>query len=232
MKRFVTYGILAAIAFAAVAFAKTMPTTTCGPITREAAYRAALTQYANDDGSSGFMPIPYILAQDSKPLSPPSFTAPPVVQVTPAPPPQNTLLLGDYANAVLQWMQPILAPIIAGFIVDVLIKIRTMLGQSTTEAQRAKLFEMAQNGTNLAIHQAGANMAGKMPVQIRSAVMAQAVDYVQAHGSDTIKALGLDPTDPKAVQAIQGRVATILALKEQSAEVVPEAKTLVVKTSV
>lgn len=160
---------------------------------------------------------------------PPAFIAqndaaatPAVVQVTP---PKNTVLLGDYANAVLQWMLPILAPILAGFIVDALIKFRQKLGQTTSDAQREKLFEMAQNGVNLATHQLGQSLTGKLPVQVQSQVMAQAVDYVQAHGSDTIKALGLDPTDPKAVEAIKGRVATILANKEQVA-VIPVVQTV------
>lgn len=128
---------------------------------------------------------------------------------------QQTVLLGNYASSILQWMLPIIAPVVAAFLVDALIKLRQMLGQTTSEAQRAKLQEMAENAVNLAGHELGKDLKGKISVPDKSAVMAKAVDYIQFHGADTIKALsGIDPTDPKAVQALQARVATILASKE------------------
>jgi hypothetical protein len=110
-------------------------------------------------------------------------------------------------------MLPILAPVIAAFMVDALIKLRQMLGQNTSDAQREKLQQMSENAVNLAGHQLNHDLSGKLPMPARNEVMAMAVDYVQAHGSDTIKALGLDPTDPKAVEAIKGRIATIMANK-------------------
>lgn len=136
--------------------------------------------------------------------------APPIVTVSQ---PKPTVMLGDYAGAALEWMLPILAPVIAAFLVDALIKLRQMLGQTTNDAQRDKLQQMTENAVNLAGHQLNHDLAGKLPLQSRNEIMAMATDYVQAHGSETIKALGLDPTDPKAVEAIKGRIATVLENK-------------------
>jgi hypothetical protein len=169
-------------------------------------------------------PMPTFRLAESKPTPPEVPTPLPQIMVAPqnydeVPPvvtvsqPKPTVLLGDYAGAALEWMLPILAPVIAGFLVDALIKLRQRLGQSTSEAQRDKLQQMAENAVNLAGHQLNHDLSGKLPMPARNEVMAMAVDYVQAHGSDTIKALGLDPTDPKAVEAIKGRIATIMANK-------------------
>lgn len=205
---------------------------------RPAVYHV-LSAYAADRPSDEWMPgtnmmighdpaiinVPYQIAGDATqsiptplPPPPPIMIAPqnfdqaaPVIQMTP---PKQTLLLGDYASAALEWLLPILAPVLAAFMVDALIKLRGYLGQSTSDAQRDKLQQMTENAVNLALHEGAHNLAGKMPVEVNSQVMARAVDYVQAHGADTLKALGVDPTSPSAVEAIKGRVATILANKQ------------------
>ena len=118
-------------------------------------------------------------------------------------------LNSDIANAAMQWLWPILMPILAGFIVDALIKIRAYFGQTTSDAQRDKLQQIAENGLNLAQHKLNAVAAGA-PLPTKQQIMAEAVDYVQAHGADTIKALGMDPTDPKTVEAIKGHVSTLM----------------------
>jgi hypothetical protein len=122
-------------------------------------------------------------------------------------------LSADYANAALQWMLPIIAPILAALIADLIIKVRAYFGQQTTDTQRDRIQQMAENGVNLAAHKLNvAASTGHLPT--KEQLMAEAVDYVQAHGTDTLKALGMDPTDAKTVDAIKGRVATILAQKQ------------------
>lgn len=214
MRKFLMFGIMCVLTIGSV----------------RADYRPALFEYAQTTESRtlpGVINVPYRQIDDltktiPTPLPPPvlqlpqeNFDQPPPVVTVSQPKP--TVMMGDYAASALEWMLPILAPIVAGFIVDALLKVRTALGQTTTAAQRDKLQQMAENAVNLAAHEAGHDLAAKWPVQINSQVMARAVDYVQAHGADTIKKLGLDPTDPKAVEAIRGRVATILANKAQPA---------------
>ena len=148
---------------------------------------------------------------------PPKFDVPLTYDGVVSPTAQKPLW-ADYANSALDWMLPIIAPILAALIADLVIKIRTYFGQSTSDAQRDKIKDMAENGVNLAAHELGKDLqSGKLSLPDRSQIMAAAVDYVQAHGADTIKALGLDPTDPKAVQAIKGHIATIIAGKQADA---------------
>lgn len=230
--RFLKVGIVcAALALAAAVAVAKMPS---GPlVAKQTIYHPVLFQYAEPPSQQlnttefqilpGVINVPYRQAENiPTPLPPPIVQvpaanydgAPPVIQMTE---PKQTVMLGDYAASALQWMLPLLAPIIAAFLVDVLIKVRQRLGISTSDAQRDKLQQMAENAVNLSSHKLGQDLTGKLPVQVKSQVMAQAVDYVQAHGADTIKALGLDPTDPKTVEALQGRIATILADKEAAA---------------
>jgi hypothetical protein len=45
---------------------------------------------------------------------------------------------------------------------------------------------------------------------VKSQVISDAIAYTQEHGKDTIKALGLDASDPKAVEAIRARIQTAI----------------------
>jgi len=108
----------------------------------------------------------------------------------------------------------VIAMIIAPFIVDLIVKIRTFFGQQTSDAQRERIRQMAENATNLALHRMGTIVSGQMPIPTKEQVMAEAVDYVLAHGKETLVALGADPTDERTVQAIRGHISTVLAQKE------------------
>lgn len=167
--------------------------------------RLVASPIADDFSKSIPTPLPQVMTYDAQPGG--------VTVETTAPP----KLAADYASAALQWLMPIVVPIVAGFLVDLIIKVRTYFGQKTTDDQRDRLRSIAENGTNLALHKLDLTVQGKIQLPSKESVMAEAADYVQAHGADTIKALGMDPTDPTTVQAIKGHISTILANKEAAA---------------
>jgi hypothetical protein len=76
---------------------------------------------------------------------------------------------------------------------------------------RARLQEMVVNGLNISAPAVEKQLAGKGQVEIKNAVVSSAVAYVQAHGADEIKALGLDPQSGAAVEAIRARIETAVA---------------------
>jgi hypothetical protein len=131
--------------------------------------------------------------------------------------PKQTVAFGDYAGAILQWMLPILLPLITVMAGDLYVQLRTKLGLTTTDAQRDKFGEIVANGVALGAHDARASLAGKMTFEVKDQIMATAVGYAKAHAADTIKVLGLDPTSPEAEEAIRARVAKFLADAEVAA---------------
>jgi hypothetical protein len=127
---------------------------------------------------------------------------------------------GDYAGAIIEWMVPILMPLIAAALVDLYVKLRARLGLTTSDAQRAKFQEIVENGVALGAHDAQANLSGKLTYEVKNQVMASAVAYAKEHGSDTLKAIGVDPTSPAAEEAIRARAAKMLANLDAAATAV------------
>lgn len=153
------------------------------------------------------IPDQVVLAQADQPFASPPHTAPTVTVAMP----KETVAFGDYAGAILQWMLPILLPIISGILLDLYVKLRAKLGLSTSDAQRQTFQEIVSNGVALGAHDARASLAGKLNFEVKDQIMATAVAYTKAHGADTIKVLGLDPASPEAEEAIRARVAKLLS---------------------
>jgi hypothetical protein len=84
-------------------------------------------------------------------------------------------------------------------------------GIQGTELLSDKLDRILLNGINSGAAVVTTNMAGKGQIEIKNAVVAEAVAYTQAHGADTIKQLGLDPNSGAAVEAIKARIETAIA---------------------
>jgi hypothetical protein len=124
---------------------------------------------------------------------------------------KESVAFGDYAGAIIEWMVPIILPLIALMAGDLYMLLRTKLGLSTTDAQRDKFGEIVANGVALGAHDAQTNLAGKMTYDVKNQVMATAVAYAKTHGADTLKVLGVDPTSAEAEEAIRARVAKFLA---------------------
>lgn len=119
--------------------------------------------------------------------------------------------VGSMSADVLNWVVSITLPIVGAVITGWLTRVFQQVGISMSDAQRSRLQEIVVNGINVGAHQAEAALKGAAPIAVKNQAIAHAVEYVQQHGADTLKALGFDPHDAKTVQAIQARVLTAIA---------------------
>ena len=114
---------------------------------------------------------------------------------------------GSLAGELLMWLVLLVGAPLAGLIAVWVIRLLKKLGVEVSDADRARLQEMVENGLALAAQRAQANLKEKLPLNIKSAVAVDALQYVQDHGAETLKILGFDPKDPIAIEAVQARIA-------------------------
>lgn len=124
---------------------------------------------------------------------------------------ETTISVGTLAGQLLNWVMLAFSGPIGGMVVWILVRLLKQLGINATDALRARLQEIVVNGLNAGARAVEQDVAGRGRVEIKNAVLANAVAYTQAHGADTIKALGLDPESGAAVEAIKARIETAIA---------------------
>lgn len=119
---------------------------------------------------------------------------------------------GTLAAGIIEWLQVAFGTVLAGIGSLILIKIRTYFGIQTTEAQKAALQAIIVNGINAAAAEVAEKLKKdpSLDFDVKGEVMAKTIEYAQAHGSQTITALGLDPKSGDAVDAIKARIETAL----------------------
>jgi hypothetical protein len=138
-------------------------------------------------------------------------------QAIPAAPGISPIGSPTYVNAgslsadVLNFVVAVTLPIVSAVVTGWIVRLFQMVGVNMTDAQRARLQEMVVNGIHAGTAQAESALQGAPPIAVKNQAIAHAVEYVQQHGQDTLKALGLNPNDPAAVQAIQARVLSAIA---------------------
>ena len=118
---------------------------------------------------------------------------------------------GTIAGEVLTWVTTVFGGLISTVLTGLLVRWLQKANIDLTEAQRDKLQGIIVNGLNLGAAQAQKDLAGKGDVEIKNQAVAFAIDYVKAHGADTLKALGADPNSPKFQQAVRARIETAIA---------------------
>ena len=156
---------------------------------------------------------PPISAPIPTPVAAPVTTAPPAsspVTVSSGPGGETTVSVGTLAGEALSLILSLLSLPIGAYVVVILQRVFTNLKIPMTDASRARIKQMAVNAVNLVAANAPQELAGHGNVAIRNAALAQAVQYVQTHGADDIKKLGLDPTSPKAQEAIRAWIETVI----------------------
>jgi 4-amino-4-deoxy-L-arabinose transferase-like glycosyltransferase len=124
---------------------------------------------------------------------------------------ETTISVGTLAGQVLTWLAAAFAVPIGTLLTLWLKRLFTLAGVQVTTQMRDQLQQIVVNGLNAAAKNATTQLAGKAPIEIKNQLVADAVKYTQAHGADTIKALGLDPQSGEAVQAIKARIETAIA---------------------
>jgi hypothetical protein len=127
------------------------------------------------------------------------------VVVAPAPAIIDT---GTVGGQVLTWVMATFGTTIGAALTALIWRLLQKAGIQANDALRARLQDIVVNGLNLAAKAAETELAGKGKIEVKNAIAADAVRYAQAHGAETIKALGLDPTSPQAVEAIKARIET------------------------
>lgn len=132
-----------------------------------------------------------------------SLPAPVVVQQAPK---VAHLPLGEYLGDVLEYIATFFGTVISTLVVAWLSRVFKNAGIQVTDQLRDRLQELVVNGVNLAAAEAADKLKGKGEIDVKNQLLARTVTYVQDHGADTLKKLGVDPKDPKFVEAVQARI--------------------------
>lgn len=159
-----------------------------------------------------FAPMTVVLAQSpATAVTAPGTASQTAVSTTGAVTSDTTISIGTIAGQVLTWIAAAFALPIGTVLTMWLMRLFKLAGVQVTDQMKDQLQGIVVNGINAAAANATLQAAGKGTVAIKSQVVADAVTYVQRHGAETIKALGLDPQSGEAVEAIKARIATAIA---------------------
>ena len=118
--------------------------------------------------------------------------------------------VGTLGSEVLKWVLSATIPVIGVAVTGWISRAFQQAGVNMSDAARARLQEMVVNGLNAGAAVAVQHVSETSPVAIKNAAAGHALQYVLAHGADTLKALGLNPDDEKTKQAIQARIETAI----------------------
>lgn len=113
--------------------------------------------------------------------------------------------VGSLGSDVLTWMAAVFTPVLGSILTAAIYQFLKKMGIDMTDAMRARLQEVVVNGLNIGAAKAEDALRSAPAVDVKSTAVAHAIEYVQAHGADTLKALGFDPKDQKTIEAIQAR---------------------------
>jgi hypothetical protein len=183
---------------------------------------ASLAQTADDQPMCAGCPTPAQLRAltTAVPVPPAGFAIPPAAApaatqntiTTTAPVTSSTSIsVGTLAGQFLAWIMVAFSAPIGSLAVWIMVRILKNLGITATDALRDRFKDMVVNALNISAPVVQQRLAGQGQVVIKNAIVESAVSYVQAHGADTIKALGLDPKSGDAVEAIRARIETAIA---------------------
>jgi hypothetical protein len=126
------------------------------------------------------------------------------------PVPVKVIETGTLAGQAITWVAAVFSIPVAGVITTLLVRMMNNAGIVGANLLSDKLNSIVLNGLNSGAAEATTALAGKGQIEIKNAAVASAITYVQDHGADTLKALGVDPTSPAAIDAIKARIATAI----------------------
>jgi hypothetical protein len=138
------------------------------------------------------------------------------VAIVVAPPasaePTASFSVGTWIADLLGALVALFGTVIGSFVTKWVMAVAKKAGLDATQAMSDKLNSIITNGLHDGAAKLGQDLTGKLNVQVKNQVIAQAVTYAQTHGVDTIKDLGgVDLNDPKVVEALQARAAAALS---------------------
>jgi|SRR6266702_4947660 len=146
------------------------------------------------------------------PVAQPVPTQSPSTQITTTGPVSSdtTISVGTIAGQVLTWVAAAFSIPVGTVLVAWLLRLMKLAGVQVTGAMKDQLQATIVNGLNAAAASNAERLRGRNQIEIKNAIVADAVRYAQLHGAETIKALGLDPQSGEAVQAIKARIETAI----------------------
>jgi len=150
-----------------------------------------------------------VFAQATPAPTPPAVTQNTVTTTGPVTS-ETTINTGTIAGQALMWVASVFGTTIGAALTALLLRLMKNAGFAGSELLRQKLQDMIVNGLNAGAQQAADALKDKGQIQVKNAVVASTVQYVQAHGADTLKQLGIDPNSNIAVEAIKARIETAI----------------------
>lgn len=138
-------------------------------------------------------------------------TAPGTTITTSAPVTSSTKIdVGTYAGQALMWVASVFGSTIGAALTALILRLLKNAGIQGSEMLRSKLQDIIVNGLNAGAREASARLQDRGQIDVKNVAVANAVTYVQQHGADTLKQLGIDPTGPEAIEAIKARIETAI----------------------
>jgi hypothetical protein len=122
----------------------------------------------------------------------------------------TVISLGTLAGQVLTWVMAVFGVPVGTLLTAWLYRLFTKAGVDITDAMRDRLQQMVVNGLNIGAATATTELAGKGQIAIKNRAIQRAVLYVQEHGAQELKAMGINPTSNIAVDAINARIQTAI----------------------
>lgn len=121
----------------------------------------------------------------------------------------TTVSGGSVIGELLMWAALVLGVPLSGALLKyVIIPFEKKMGVEVSAQNSARLQQIVENGIALAAQRAQVSLKDKLEINVRSDVAVNALQYVQDHGKETLALMGApDPTDPKAMEALQARIA-------------------------
>ena len=154
------------------------------------------------------------------------FSAPLVVQQSyaqPAPVTTNTvqttgpvtadtqISIGTLAGEVLTWLAAAFSVPIGALLTVWLVRLFKAAGLDATKQMSDQLNTVLVNGLNDAARNGALQSSGRLNVTVKDPLVASAIQYALDRQPETLKALGLDPTDGETVKVLRARIATLAA---------------------
>lgn len=151
--------------------------------------------------------VPTVAAPAPAPAVSTPVPTPPTGQFVTVKDGSATISGGTLIGEAIMWASLLIGAPLAGLIATWLIKLLKRMGVDNADSYRDRLKEFVENGLALAAQRAQVDLKDKMSIDVRSKVAVDAMKYVQDHGAETLKALGVDPNDGAAIEALQARIA-------------------------
>lgn len=113
-----------------------------------------------------------------------------------------TVSIGSALGVGVELLATAIAAPVAGILVLWLQAIARKIGVQITDADRDRLDGIVQNGVLWAAARAGVALDGKLSLDLRNQIVAEAAEYTLTYGKDTLRRLKAPVSDPAALQDI------------------------------